>query len=81
MVGKHKDWHKAWSRDGSYLVHTSGLRVEVIEGDGFTDLETDDASMAIFQAQETSRGVPIHDLSARLQRLLAEAETWHRNNP
>ena len=48
MTGKHHKWHKEWSREGSFLVHTSGLRLEVIEGDGFTDIETDDASLAIF---------------------------------
>ena len=47
MVGKHKNWHKEWSRKGSFLVHTSGLRLEVIEGDGFADIETDDASLAM----------------------------------
>ena len=45
MSGKHKNWHREWSREGSFLVHTSGLRLEVIEGDGFTDIETDDASL------------------------------------
>ena len=39
MTGKHHKWHKEWSREGSFLVHTSGLRLEVIEGDGFTDIE------------------------------------------
>ena len=81
MGGKHKNWHKEWSRDGSFLVHTSGLRLQVIPGDGFTDFETDDASMAIFQASETSRGVPVHDLAARVQRLVREAGEWHQHNP
>ena len=53
----------------------------VIEGDGFTDLETDDASLAIFQAKETARGVKIEDLAARLRRLLKEAAEWHPRNP
>ena len=81
MSGKHKNWHKEWSREGSFLVHTSGLRLEVIEGDGFTDIETDDASLAIFQARETSRGVPLHDLAARVQRLIREGAEWHQRNP
>lgn len=81
MGGKHKNWHKEWSREGSFLVHTSGLRLVVIDGDGFTDIETDDASLAIFQASETSRGVPVHDLAARVQRLVREAAGWHQNNP
>lgn len=81
MAGKHKNWHKKWSREGSFLVHTSGLRLIVAEGDGFTDLETDDASLAIFQARETARGVPVHDLAARVQRLVREAGEWHQRNP
>jgi hypothetical protein len=81
MGGKHKDWHKEWSREGAHLVHTSGLRLQVIQGDGYMDLETDDASMAIFQARETSRGVPLHDLAARVQRLIREAAQWHQSNP
>lgn len=76
MGGKHKDWHKAWRREGSHLVHESGLRLDVIAGDGYTDLEADDASLAVFQAKETSRGVPVHDLTARLQRLLREGAEW-----
>lgn len=76
MGGKHRNWHLAWRREGDYLVHDSGLRLQVIEGEGFTDLETDDASLAIFQASETSRGVPVHDLAARVQRLLKEAAAW-----
>ncbi len=82
MTGKHYQWHKAWSRDAQgHLVHTSGLRFIVTHGDGFADLETDDASMAIFQASETSRGVPVHQLVERVKRLMKEAETWHQHNP
>jgi len=82
MTGKHYNWHKSWSRDqDGHLVHTSGLRVLVLPGEGFTDLETDDASMAIFQARETSRGVPLHDLARRVQRLIREAQEWHLRNP
>lgn len=82
MVNKHFNWHKSWSRDqDGNLVHTSGLRVLVLLGDGFTDLETDDASLAIFQASETSRGVPAHQLVERVQRLIKEAQTWHEANP
>jgi hypothetical protein len=82
MTGKHYQWHKSWSRDqDGHLLHNSGLRVLVIKGDGFTDLETDDASLAIFQAKETARGVKIEDLAARLRRLLKEAAEWHPRNP
>jgi hypothetical protein len=82
MTGKHYNWHKSWSRDhDGHLLHTSGLRVLVIKGDGFTDLETDDASLAIFQARETARGVDILDLKKRLDRLLSEAALWHQRNP
>lgn len=81
MGGKHKDWHKAWRRDGCQLVHESGLRLDVVVEDGYTDLETEEASLAIFQARERSRGVPAHDLASRLQRLLREAAEWHQSNP
>lgn len=82
MTGKHFGWHKAWARDAqSHLVHTSGLRVTVTHGSGFTDLEADDASLAIFQASETSRGVPVHQLVARIQRLMKEARMFQERNP
>lgn len=82
MTNKHFNWHKAWSREASgHLLHTSGLRVLVVQGKGFTDLETDEASMAIFQARETARGVPVHQLVERVQRLVKEAQTWHEANP
>lgn len=82
MTSKHFNWHKAWARDAQgHLVHTSGLRFLVVRSDNFTDLETDDASMAIFQASETSRGVPLWQHAERVMRLLKEAETWHQQNP
>lgn len=83
MTGKHYQWHKAWRREASGdLLHDSGLRVLVQPADDdAVDLVTDDASLVIFQARETSRGVPIHDLAARLQRLLREAAEWHQRNP
>lgn len=82
MTNKHFGWHKAWSRDaGGHLVHTSGLRFLVARSRLYTDLVTDDASMAIFQASETSRGVPVHQLVERVQRLTKEAKTWHQQNP
>jgi hypothetical protein len=77
MTGKHYQWHKAWARDAQgHLVHTSGLKVLVVAGDGFTDLETDDASVVIFRASEQARGVPAHQLNERLQRLIKEAQTF-----
>ncbi len=81
MGGKRKDWHKAWRREGCQLVHSSGLRLNVLAAPGYADIETDDASVAIFQARETARGVPLHDLVQRLQRLLREAAEWHARNP
>lgn len=82
MTGKHHNWHKAWTRNqAGHLQHASGLLVLVAHGAGYTDLETDDASLTIWQASETSRGVPAHDLPARLQRLMKEAEAWHQHNP
>ena len=82
MTNKHFNWHKLWSRDrDDHLLHTSGLRVLVVQDDGFTDLETDDASLAIFQASETSRGVPVHQLVERVKRLIKEAQLWHQKNP
>lgn len=82
MTGKHYQWHKAWTRDAQgHLVHTSGLRLLVTHGPGFTDLETDDASLAILQARETSRGVPAHQLAERVQRLVKEAQIFQERNP
>lgn len=81
MGGKHKGWHREWRRDGAHLVHSTGLRVEVIRGEGYVDIVTDDASMAVFQAREKSRGVPVHDLAARVQRLTKEAAEWLQQNP
>ena len=78
MGGKHKDWHKAWSRDGSVLVHASGLRVENDEDLGWS--ATDDSAEA-WAAFEQARGVPLHDLPARMQRLCREAAEWSARNP
>jgi len=82
MTGKHYQWHRAWRRDGAQLVHDSGLRIDVTPSEGGAlDLVTDDASLAAWQASERSRGVPLHDLQARLGRLLREAARWHQRNP
>lgn len=82
MTSKHFGWHAKWSRDASgHLQHVNGLRILMLPGDGFVDLETDDASLAIFNAHESSRGVPAHQIIERVQRLLKEAEQWHQRNP
>lgn len=71
MPNKHYKWQVQWQRlpDGN-LKHSSGLVVEYDEDLGW---QTEDASLAIFQASEKSRGVPLHQLHERLQRLLREA--------
>ncbi len=82
MTNKHFNWHKSWSREASgNLLHTSGLRMIVTRGDGYVDLVADEASLVIFQARETSRGVAPHQILERLKRLLKEAEKWHQTNP
>lgn len=83
MSGRHAGWHKAWRREGaSLLVHDSGLRVRVEElEDGSLDVVTEDASTEAWVAFEQARGVPLHDLQARLQRLVREAAQWHDRNP
>lgn len=78
MSGKHKDWHKAWRRDGVRLVHDSGLAVECDELLGWST--TEDTTEA-WSAWEMARGVPLHDLQARMQRLIKEAIEWHQRNP
>lgn len=78
MTGKHYNWHRAWQRDAEgRLLHTSGLRVLVARGDGYTDYEIDPASVQAFEAAESARGVAVHDRLARLQRLLREAQRWY----
>lgn len=82
MVGKHHNWNRAWRREASgHLLHNSGLRVLVERGDGYTDLEASPETLDAYQAFEAARGVPLHDMLARLKRLLKEAEEWHKHNP
>lgn len=82
MTGKHYNWHKAWGREPSgHLLHASGLRILVERAEDHTDLRTDDTTLADYQRSELMRGVPLHDLLARLRRLLKEAQRWHRANP
>lgn len=67
-------WHKAWRRDGTRLLHDSGLAVEYNEDLGWC---TTDETTEAWSAFELARGVPLHDHAARLQRLLKEAALWH----
>lgn len=77
MSGKHKNWHRAWSRlPSGRLRHISGLEFEVTVGDGYTDVVLEPSTMAEFQRHECARGVPVHDLVRRLQRLCYEANDW-----
>ena len=82
MAGKHHNWHRAWRReDSGHLLHNSGLHVLVERGEGYTDLRASPETLEAFQASEAARGVPKHDMLARLQRLVREAEQWHKRNP
>lgn len=83
MSGKHRHWHNAWRREApGTLAHITGLRVLVAEAeDGTMDIEADPLSLQDSQHAEMARGVPLHDLQARLQRLLMEAAEWHQRNP
>jgi hypothetical protein len=78
VTGKHHNWHKAWRRDGARLLHDSGLAVEYDDVLGWCG--TDDTTEA-WSAFELARGVPLHDHTARLQRLIREAMEWDRQNP
>lgn len=82
MPGKHKNWHRAWSRlpDGR-LRHISGAVFVVDRGDGFTDVRAAKETLGEFQAFELARGVPMHDLAQRLMRLAREAGEWLERNP
>ena len=68
----------SWHREGALLVHDSGLAVEYDEDLGWS--ATDDTAEA-WAAFEQARGVPLHDLPARMQRLCREAAEWARRNP
>lgn len=76
MGGKHKNWHKAWRRDGARLVHISGAVFVIERGDGFTDINAAPETLEEFQRYELARGVPVHDLAQRLMRLAREAGEW-----
>ncbi len=77
MTGKHKNWHRAWSRlPSGRLRHISGAEFVVTHGDGFTDIDAAPETLGEFQCYELARGVPVHDLSQRLIRLAREAGEW-----
>jgi hypothetical protein len=82
MSGKHKNWHKGWTRlPNGRLRHISGVEFTVESGEGFTDINAADDTLAEFQVFELARGVPVHDLAQRLMRLAREAGEWLQTNP
>ena len=76
LTGKNYNWHKAWRREGDRLVHISGAQFTIERGDGFNDINAALETIAEFQHHELARGVPVHDLSARLIHLAREAKDW-----
>lgn len=82
MTGKHRNWHRAWSRlPNGRLRHISGAEFTVERGEGFTDVNAAPETLSEYQAHELARGVPLHDLVQRLQRLAREAVEWLERNP
>ena len=82
MSGKHKNWHRAWSRLlNGRLRHISGAEFLLLPGDGFTDVKAAPETLGEYQAFELARGVPLHDLAQRLMRLAREAGEWRARNP
>ncbi len=82
MTGKHHNWHRAWSRlPNGRLRHISGAEFVLVRGDGFTDVRVAPETLGEYQSFELARGVPVHDLAQRLQRLCREANEWHAKNP
>ena len=82
MTGKHHNWHRAWSRlPNGRLRHISGAEFTLVPGDGFTDIKAAPETLGEFQNYELARGVPLHDLVQRLQRLAREAGEWLERNP
>jgi len=82
MTGKRYQWHKEWGRcaDGG-LHHSSGVRIIVTRGNGYTDFVVDKSSLDVFQAAQADKKIPIPDTLACLKRLLKEAQRWHARNP
>ena len=82
MTGKHRNWHRAWSRmPNERLRHISGAEFTVERGDGYTDINAAPETLGEYQAYELARGVPLHDLAQRLMRLAREAGEWLERNP
>lgn len=77
MTNKNFNWHKAWRWQGQRLVHDSGLAFEV---DDILGVTTCDDTLEAFQAFEKARGVPFHDLQARILRLSHEAAQFNERN-
>lgn len=77
MSGKHRHWHRRWTREGRRLVHDSGLVMEpVADGTGAQYSPALD-SLSAWERHERARGVTTdRNLDARLSRLLREAETY-----
>jgi hypothetical protein len=80
MTSKHFGWHKGWRREGDRLLHISGIAFIVERGDGYTDVNIDQSTLAEFQAFEKARGVTLPDIVKRLQRLNWEAVEWRTKN-
>lgn len=77
MSGRHKNWHRAWTRlPNGRLRHVSGAEFVATRGDGYTDINAAPETLGEFQAFELARGVPVHDLAQRLIRLAREAGEW-----
>jgi len=51
--------------------------VPVGASDGGIDLNATSESLDTWQSHELARGVPLHDLAKRGQRLAREAGEWH----
>lgn len=82
MTGKHRNWHRAWSRlPNGRLRHISGAEFVVIQGDGYKDINAAPETLDEYQRYELARGVPVHDLAQRLMRLAREAGAWLERNP
>jgi hypothetical protein len=81
MGGKHKNWHRAWSRlPNGRLRHISGAEFKVERGKGYTDINVAPETLDEYQRYELARGVPVHDLAQRLMRLAREAGEWLERN-
>ena len=77
MSSKHKHWHREWSRlPTGNLAHSSGAEFTTSGG-----VQHIAATYDAFAASEAARGVPAHDLLARLDRLKREASEWIARNP